>query len=75
MDDPKAIREALAHATVDRTRYKAEWPDYVDQLLEDYHAALTRVDAADLERLYRAPAASCAPFVAHHDVGAEWLVP
>lgn len=74
MDDPRAIREALDHAAgVGVPRHL--WPAYVDRLLEDYHAALTRVDAADLERLYRAPAASCAPFVAHHDIGAEWSVP
>jgi hypothetical protein len=69
MDD---AREAFMHATAGDWR---QWRAYVDSVLDQALEERHRVDAADLERLYRAPAASCAPFVAHHDVGAEWLVP
>ena len=69
---PDPHREAFNH--VSRPGWRA-WAPYVDRVLDDYLDARHDADAADLERLYRAPAASCAPFVAHHDVGAPWMVP
>ncbi len=69
MDD---AREAFMHATAGDWR---AYPAYIDRVLDEALDARRAVDAADLERLYRAPAASCSPFVAHHDIGAEWSVP
>jgi hypothetical protein len=69
MDD---AREAFMHATTGDWR---QWAAYVDRVLDAHLDARRTADAADLEKLYRAPAASCAPFVDHHDVGAEWCAP
>jgi hypothetical protein len=69
---PDPHREAFHHAASGPWRTYAA---YVDRVLDEALAARHQADAADLERLYRAPAASCAPFVDHHDPAAEWLVP
>ncbi len=79
--DP-ATREALTHATA-RGDWRA-YSAYVDRLLDEALAARAANDAADLERLYRAPAADLAkgdtaavraraalPF----DHGADWGAP
>ena len=69
---PDPHREAFHH--VSRPGWRA-WATYVDRVLDDYLDARHDADAADLEKLYRAPSPKGDAHTPHHDIAAPWLVP
>ena len=69
MDD---AREAFMHATAGDWR---QWRAYVDSVLDQALEERRNVDAADLEKLYRAPSPKGDAHTPHHDIAAPWLVP